>query len=126
MAAKTRAAREDGLLKLAYMPLYITEEEDVLLEEMGYKTEAGYQQKGGKCDAVEQAKDTDYPEDGRREDGGLLLINELVTHWMAAVEDLPDGRTRGSTMRWIKTKLHDTTKVSMEFEKVWVWYVQVT
>jgi len=31
-----------------------------------------------------------------------------------------------STILWIKTRLQATASVSIEFEKVWVWYVQVT
>ena len=34
--------------------------------------------------------------------------------------------TGDSTMRWISTMLHATIRVSMELEKVCVWYVQVT
>ena len=31
-----------------------------------------------------------------------------------------------SSIRCIITRLHNTTNVSTELEKVWVWYVQVT
>lgn len=34
--------------------------------------------------------------------------------------------TRFSTILWISTSAQATVKVSIELEKVWVWYVQVT
>lgn len=47
----------------------------------------------------------------------------------ASVQLLHKGmlvRTLPSTILCINTMLHKTVMVSIEFEKVWVWYVHVT
>ena len=49
--------------------------------------------------------------------------------WRALLDGLPAGyglNTLLSNIRCIITKLHKTTRVSTELEKVCVWYVQVT
>ena len=89
---------------------------------MGYQAKARNEKKGGKCDAVEYPKYHHKREDRTRKDRRALL-------WCLLDGFRKFGQsfsTLFSTIRWIKTRLHATANVSIEFENVCVWYVHVT
>lgn len=57
--------------------------------------------------------------DAKTEDRCCVFVRSVALHLGSACTLFP-------TMRWIKTRLQATAKVSIEFEKVCVWYVHVT
>lgn len=88
---------------------------------MGYQAKARDQQEGGKSDAVEYAKDGHDAKHGGSQERRLLLSEREPVSMGAASEWREMAmHTRESTMRWMRTKLQATTKVSIELEKVCV------